>query len=171
VENGSLSGIMYKILLFSGGVYKFDHLQEHVDDVGGILIKEDRLQIIRGSSFLSEEVRVTVVLPQKEVNSLKSLASEIKGEIEELEIEKDHEKGLLSYLKLYNILSRADSWLTPEDMEELIKCPCHDNICSEEDQCLLDGLEEILEKLFYMDLLEMREIDGKKEYRIYREDF
>ena len=35
---------MYKILHFSGGVYKFDLLKEHVEDVGGLLIQEMDLE-------------------------------------------------------------------------------------------------------------------------------
>ena len=99
---------MYRVLLFSGGIYKFDLLQEYLEDVGGVLIREDRLQITRGSSFLSEEVRVMLIVPLKEVEPVKSLANEIKGEIELLKIDQNMENEFISIISIYNILSPSE---------------------------------------------------------------
>jgi Methyl-coenzyme M reductase operon protein C len=157
---------MYQVLLFSGGIYKFDLLQEYLEDVGGILIREDRLQITRGSSFLSEEVRVMLIVPLKEVEPVKSLANEIKGELELLEIDQKLENELRSIVSIYNILSKANNWISIEEIKEMIKCPCQGNVCREEEQCSFDEIEEILEKMCSLNMLKMRETLGIQEYHI-----
>ncbi len=111
---------MYKILLFSGGLYKYDLLVEHVDDVGGLIIQKDSLQISRNTSFLREEIKVLLIIPSNEISSVRSLAKEIKGEIEELELEEPIREKLLKSLKIYDILSKSNSWLNKESIENRI---------------------------------------------------
>jgi hypothetical protein len=157
---------MYQVLMFSGGLYKFDQLQEYLEDVGGILIREDRLQITRGSSFLNETVRVMLIVPLKEIEPVKSLANEIKGEIEILKIDKNLENGFISIISIYNILSQTNNWITIEEIKELMECPCQSNICRENEQCTFNEIEDTLEKMCSLKILEIREQHGKQEYHI-----
>ena len=157
---------MYRVLLFSGGIYKFDTLQEYLEDVGGVLIREDRLQITRGSSFLSEEVRVMLIVPLKEVEPVKSLANEIKGEIESLEIDQNLENEFISIISIYNSISQANNWINIEEIIELMECPCPSNICREDEQCTFNDIEDTLKKMCSLKILEMREALGIQEYRI-----
>jgi methyl coenzyme M reductase subunit C-like uncharacterized protein (methanogenesis marker protein 7) len=53
-------------IVFSGGVYKYELLVEHVDDVGGLIIQEDVLHISRGTSFLADGLRVILIVPSNE---------------------------------------------------------------------------------------------------------
>jgi Methyl-coenzyme M reductase operon protein C len=161
---------MYQVLRFNGGVYKFIQLQEYLDDVGGILIKEDRLQITRGTSFLSEQIRVTLIVPTKEVESIKSLANEIKGEIEALKIDQNLENQFISIISLYNIFTQENNWLNIKKIKELVECPCQSNICREVEQCTFNEIEDTLEKMTSLKILETRKQFGKHEYRIFKMD-
>lgn len=159
---------MYHILLFSGGVYKFDQLVEYLEDVGGLLIREDRLEISRGTSFLSEEVRVLIIAPSEEIKSLKSLSKDIKGELEELEIKESQKEEFFSYLAIYSLLCRSESWLSKEMIEEMMKCSCPENACVEAGICTLDNLDRKLDKMCQLEILKMRKINGKAEYGVSR---
>lgn len=112
---------MYKILLFSGGLYKYDLLVEHVDDVGGLIIQKDSLQISRDTSFLREEIRVILIIPSNEISSVRSLAKKIKGEIEELKLEEEIHEKLIHSLEIYNILCKSNSGLNRESIEKLME--------------------------------------------------
>ena len=160
---------MYRVLLFSGGIYKFDLLQEYLEDVGGVLIREDRLQITRGSSFLSEEVRVMLIVPLKEVEPVKSLANEIKGEIELLKIDQNMENEFISIISIYNILSPTNNWISIEKIIELMECPCPSNICRENEQCTFNEIENILNKMCSLKILETRQKLEKQEFRILQD--
>jgi Methyl-coenzyme M reductase operon protein C len=162
---------MYRVLLFNGGIYKFDQLQEYLEDVGGILIREDRLQISRGGSFLSEEVRVMLIVPLKEVEPIKSLANEIKGQIEVLKIDQNLENEFISIISIYNILSQANNWLNIEEIKVLMECPCQSNICREAEQCTFNKIDKTLEKMSSLKILETREQLGAQEFRIPEENF
>ena len=160
---------MYQVLLFNGGIYKFIQLQEYLDDVGGILITEDRLQISRGSSFLSEQIRVTLIVPSKEVESIKLLANEIKGEIEILKIDQSLEHELLSIINIYNVLSLANNWVKSEEIKLLMECPCISNICREDEKCTFNKIDEILSKMCALKILETRHKLEKQEFRLLKE--
>jgi Methyl-coenzyme M reductase operon protein C len=161
---------MYRVLLFNGGIYKFDQMQEYLEDVGGILVREDRLQITRGSSFLSEEVRVMLIVPLKEVENVKSLANEIKGEIEVLEIDPNLKNEFLSIISIYNILSLTNNWLNLEEIEELMECPCQSNICREDEQCTFNEIRNTLEKMSTLKILDIKELNGVQEFRIAQKE-
>lgn len=174
---------MYKILLFSGGVYKFELLSEHVDDVGGLLIQENRLQISRGSSFLSEEVRVMLILPPNEVSSIKSLANDIKGKIEEVELEETLQNNLIKSLEIYDILCKANNWLNIESIIKLIEFESehglmgiyHDSreinvLLMKNEDVTCQKLEECLELMISLELLDKRKNNDVFEYRISKDD-
>lgn len=176
---------MYKILHFSGGVYKFDLLAEHVEDVGGLLFQENHLHISRGTSFLSEEIQVIFIVPRNEVSSVKNIASAIKGEVEEVDIEEPLKSNLITSMAIYNILCKTDDWLNqdiisesdeynpiengfrePEEGNEFFG---DDNELPGDNNNLQDNLKECFDLMLSLELIEKRENKGKSEYRILRD--
>ncbi len=93
---------MYQIMHFRGGIYKFDELVELVEDTGGIVLDKDSFEIIRGDSYLSQEVHVLLVVPENEIKNIKLLISEIKGMVEDIEATKDQYVLFLSYISIYD---------------------------------------------------------------------
>lgn len=163
------SDMMYKIVLFSGGLYQFDLLVEHVEDVGGLLVQENHLHISRGSSFLSEEIRVLIIIPSNEISQIKSLAEDIKGEIEEIEIEKPLKDKLLSVLELYDAMCRTGDWLNLSTLEELTELH-YENGSMEitNDQNPHNNFEECLQLMLSLELIEKRENVREFEYRVLK---
>ncbi|MEN6574447.1 methyl-coenzyme M reductase family protein [Methanobacterium aggregans] len=157
---------MYKILLFSGGAYKFKELVEFVEDIGGIVFREERLQISRGTYFLREEVRVMIALPENELENLGAVVKELKGHLQDLELEHELTAIINFYISIYNILS-IEGWSTAESIETNMKCPCCIKICSEMDFNVCAGeFRELLDGMCGMDLLEYRLLHGEREYRL-----
>lgn len=165
---------MYKILHFRGGLYKFDELVEFVEDTGGMVLNEDRLEIIRGDSYLSQEVHVLLIIPDEEKDNVKSLISEIKGMVEEIKPTVDQNNLFLSYFSIYDVLNRIGNWANKSTLKEAINCPCYAELCTYfgEEECQLDDLlEEILVGMCLSNIIEHRESkNGKSEYRIKKED-
>ena len=175
---------MYKILHFSGGVYKFDLLAEHVEDVGGLLFQENRLHISRGTSFLSEEIQVIFIVPTNEVSSVKDLASAIKGEVEEADIEEPLKSNLIASMAIYNILCMTDDWLNKDIISESEEYnpiengfresgdgnefSGEDNELPADNDNLQDNLKECLDLMLSLGLIEKRDHDGTSEYRILK---
>jgi hypothetical protein len=160
---------MYEIVLFSGGVYKFDLLVEHVEDVGGLLVQENRLQISRGTSFLSEEIRVMIIAPTNEISGIKSIAKDIKGEIEEIEIEKPLKDNLISALELYGVMCKTRDWLDMSTIQELSKFHYEKELVELKDnQDHYNAFEECLELMISLELIEKRESERELEYRVLK---
>jgi hypothetical protein len=186
--------IMYKILHFSGGVYKFDLLAEHVDDVGGLLIQESYLQKSRGSYFLSEEIQVIFIVPHNEVSSIELLASEIKGEIQEMEIEEHLKSNLINSMNIYNIICKAGDWITTDSIKEskvreskvreseeynleidyrseMEKSDLNKNSSSGIDNQQDSSIEDCLNLMLSLKLIEKKENDDDAvEFRILKDD-
>ena len=186
--------IMYKILHFSGGVYKFDLLAEHVDDVGGLLIQESYLQKSRGSYFLSEEIQVIFIVPHNEVSSIELLASEIKGEIQEMEMEEPLKSNLINSMNIYNIICKAGDWITTDSIKEskvreskvreseeynleidyrseMEKSDLNKNSSSGIDNQQDSSIEDCLNLMLSLKLIEKRENDEDAvEFRILKDD-
>ena len=162
---------MYKILLFSGGLYKYDLLVEHVDDVGGLIIQKDSLQISRNTSFLREEIKVLLIIPSNEISSVRSLAKEIKGEIEELELEEPIREKLLKSLKIYDFLSKSNSWLNKESIENRIdeeeELTSNINAKKKDD---IPKVEECLELMSTLEIVQRRQKNNEFEYCIVLEE-
>jgi hypothetical protein len=163
---------MYKILLFSGGVYKFELLVEFIEDIGGLIVQEEHLHITRGSSFLSEEIRVMLIVPHSEFSGVRSIADDIKGNIEEFIIEETLKNNLINTLKIYNVLCKANDWLDQTAIKEMI-----DN--SVEDGCFEiephendseENLEDCLELMISLKIIQKRENNGIDEYSMLKED-
>ena len=96
---------MYEIFYFRGGVYKFDELVEYIEDVGGMVLRKDCFELIRGDSYLSTEVHVLIVVPEEEVENTKSLIDEIKGVSDEVKATEKQKKTLFAYLSIYDSLN------------------------------------------------------------------
>ncbi len=164
---------MYRFLHFRGGVYKFDELVEFIDDAGGMVINKDCFEIIRGDSYLSQEVHVLLIVPEDEVDNTKSLIDKIKGVVEEIEATRDQKNLFLSYFSIYDALSKIGNWANRDNIKEAISCPCHAELCTYvgEEECQLDDLlEEILVEMCMSDIIEHKEKDGKSKYRLKKED-
>ncbi len=157
---------MYKILGYSSGIYRFNELVEFVEDIGGIVLKRDEFHITRGSYFISQEVHVILVIPEQVFEDLNIFAKELKGDIEELEVEKEQKLDVLSILPVYNILSYEKYWMDIQTLESKMECPCITAICKEsEDSCILN-LEKTLDAMIRMDIVENRIETGVKEYKL-----
>ncbi len=158
---------MYAIVLFCGGVYRFNELAEFIEDVGGIILREEHFHINRGDYFLAEEVRVILILPENEIESLKSVANDIKGTIENINIDNSQKRLMHSYVPIYNILCVIGDWVSKENFVNVVECPCSANICPELDEIIcINELEKIMDDMCTMEIAEYRVYNGKKEYRI-----
>jgi hypothetical protein len=165
---------MYEILLFSGGLYKFELLTEHVEDIGGLIIQEDRLHISRGSSFLTEEIRVMLIVPPNEVSSIKSLADDIKGEIEELELEETLKNNIIYSFKIHDIICKNNDWLNKESIIKFMEYNEENELMGIDDDKdmktdILKNLEECLDLMISLELIEKRENEDELEYRIAKD--
>lgn len=165
---------MYEIFYFRGGVYKFDELVEYIEDVGGMVLRKDCFELIRGDSYLSTEVHVLIVVPEEEVKNTKSLIEEIKGISDKVEATDEQKKTLLAYLSIYDSLNRNDTWAEEERIKDTIACPCYALLCNqlEDEECQLDSkLEQILTEMCANEVIEHNiSDDGKSKYRLKKVD-
>lgn len=161
---------MYTILGFSGGVYRFEEVEELVDDVGGLLLKRDEFNITRGAYFISQEIHVIVVIPEETRKDLEALVRDVKGDIEVLEVEEKYESAIISLIPVYNALSRSGTWVDANTIEDMMECPCLNSICKQfdADSCGVDTVKS-LENLCRMELAEERENSRRKQYRIRKD--
>lgn len=164
---------MYEIFYFRGGLYKFDELVEYIEDVGGMILRKDCFELIRGDSYLSTEVHVLLVVPEEEVKNIKSLIDEIKGMHDEVKATKEQKKTLLAYLSVYDSLNRTNKWTEEEHVKDAITCPCYALLCSqfEDEECQLDAnLKQILAEMCANDVIEQNIFDnGKSKYRLRKD--
>lgn len=162
---------MYKILVYNGGVYRFDELVEFVEDSGGMILRRDDFHVSRGAYFISQEIHVVIIAPEEVTEDLNLMAAELKGDIELIEVEYDDKINLVSLLPVYNILSRQGNWTAIQKIEELLECPCVDGVCQEfEKTPCLEDVKKTLEAMNRMEITESREMEGKLEYRLKNED-
>ncbi|MGB9978010.1 methyl-coenzyme M reductase family protein [Methanobacterium sp.] len=165
---------MYGIFYFRGGVYKFDELVEYIEDVGGMILRKDCFELIRGDYYLSTEVHVLIVVPEEEIENTKSLIDEIKGVSDDVEITEEQKKTLLAYLSIYDSLNKTDTWTKEEHIKDTITCPCYALLCNqlEDEECQLDSkLEQILKEMCANGVIEYNiSADGKSEYRLKKID-
>ncbi|ADZ09571.1 hypothetical protein Metbo_1330 [Methanobacterium lacus] len=158
---------MYKIFVFNGGVYRFEELEEFVEDSGGLILRRDDFHVSRGVYFISQEVHVVIIMPEEAVHDLNLLATEIKGDIELIEVDYEDKINLVSLLPIYNILSRKGNWTSIQTIEEILECPCVDGVCQEfEKTSCIDDIKKTLEALSRMEIAESRVKDGNDEFRL-----
>ena len=158
---------MYSVLVYNGGVYKFDELVEFVEDSGGMILRRDDFHVSRGAYFIAQEVHVVIITPEEVTPDLTRLASELKGDIEVIEVEYEDKINLVSLLPVYNILSSQGNWTSIQAIENLLECPCVDGVCQEfEKTPCLEDVKKTLEALARMDIAESRVLDNEVEYRL-----
>jgi methyl coenzyme M reductase subunit C-like uncharacterized protein (methanogenesis marker protein 7) len=158
---------MYKILGYSSGIYRFDELIEFVEDSGGIVLNRDEFHISRGSYFISQEVHVIIVIPEEALDDLKNFAKELKGDIEELEVEEEQKIAVISVIPVYDILSHVGSWVNIETLEEMVEYPSITDICQEfEGFSCTEDIEKTLDAMCRMEIAENRRSSGNREYRV-----
>ena len=109
---------MYKILGYTGGVYRFNELVEFVEDNGGIILKRDVFEISRGAYFISQEIHVIIVIPEEVLKDLEVIVEELKGDIEYLELEDEQKTAVISLLPVYNVLSCSGTWVEVKTLEK-----------------------------------------------------
>ncbi|WP_048190622.1 methyl-coenzyme M reductase family protein [Methanobacterium sp. SMA-27] len=161
---------MYKILVYSGGVYRFDEVLECVEDIGGIVLKKDEFNISRGSYFISQEVHVFIVTPDEGLDELKQIATDLKGDIEEINIDDEIRISVVSILPVYNLLCKAKNWVDINYLADAIECPCINGICKEfNDISCHENLEKTLDDMCRMEIAEKRTLSNVIEYRIKEE--
>lgn len=162
---------MYKILVYNGGVYRFDELVEFVEDSGGLILRRDDFQISRGVYFISQEVHVIIITPQEVVQDLEDMARELKGDITQLDVEYEDKINVVSLLPLYNLLSSTNEWTDIKTIEKKLECPCVDGVCQEfiKSPCIED-ITKTLEAMCRMEIVESRESNGNIEYKLKIED-
>ena len=66
---------MYKIMMFTGGVYKFSELKEVIEDIGGFVLQEMVMQT---------ETMMHLAFPEEEERRIRDKAKELGGKIKEL---------------------------------------------------------------------------------------
>jgi len=152
---------MYQITIYSGGLYKFNEFQEFIEDLGGLVLKRDKLHLSRGEYFLAEEVYALTIIPVEEMPNVDLMAKNLKGSLNIPEIDKLNKIKIVSCLELHKLLSRSGDGLIKEAIENMIKCPCSSKICLEDhDDCILNNLDEIIEGMVQMEMIQKKK--GKK---------
>ena len=157
---------MYKILGYSGGVYRFNEIIEFVEDNGGIILKRDVFEISRGAYFISQEVHVIIVIPEEALNDLKIIVEELKGDIEYLELEDEQKIAVISLLPVYNVLSCSGRWVDMKTLENMIQCPCLGDVCNELKGVTCIKLEKTLNAMCRMGIAEKRISGENKEFHL-----
>lgn len=155
---------MYDIFLFCGGVYRFDELKEAVEDMGGLVLKEDLFHIRRGVSFLANEVEAILIIPVEDEDIIKSLSKEIKGHLKKLDLEESKKEDVLTYISIYDTLTKSRRWMTLDEIKNSIECPCPSQLCKNQDReiCVLDQIDESIEKFCDDAILKSRKNDKPK---------
>ena len=157
---------MYEIFLFTGGVYRFDELKETVEDHGGLVLKEDLFHIRRGVSFLANEVESILIIPSEDEDVIRSFSKEIKGHLEKLDLDELKKKDVLTYISVWDALIKSGDWMTSEEIEDMIDCPCPAQLCEQNSEaCVLDEIDEALENFCKDDILRSRKMK-KTEYKL-----
>jgi putative methanogenesis marker protein 7 len=66
---------MYKIMMFEGGVYKFNELKELVEDIGGFILQE---------SVMQTETMMHMAFPEEEERTIRDKIKELGGKFKKL---------------------------------------------------------------------------------------
>jgi hypothetical protein len=160
--------LVYIIIGYSSGVYRFNEMVEFVEDAGGIVFNRDEFHISRGSYFISQEVHVILVVPSEVLKDLKVFAKELQGDIENLEVDKNQKVNVMSIVPVYNLLSHEGSWVDVDTLESIMDCPCITEVCKEfEGTCFVD-LEKTLDAMKRMEIVDARDSSGVMEYKLKR---
>ena len=158
---------MYRILVYTGGVYRFNEIVELVEDSGGIVLKRDEFQISRGDYFISQEIHVIIVIPEEAFEELQNLTKELKGDLELLELDYEQKLAIISLIPVYNLLCLAETWEDADTLKGMIECPCLNDVCKEYDEIsCFEDMEKTLDNMCKMEIAEDRITSGIREYRL-----
>lgn len=161
---------MYMILVYTGGVYRFNEIVELVEDSGGIVLKRDEFQISRGDYFISQEIHVIIVIPEEALEELQNLTKELKGDLELLKLEYKQKLALISLIPIYNLLSLAETWVDADTLNGMIECTCLNDVCREYDKIsCFEDMEKTLDNMCKMEIAEDRIASGIREYRLKKD--
>lgn len=157
---------MFEIFLYNGGIYRFDELKEAVEDLGGMMFKRNILQISRGSSFLSEEVQVMIIIPEEDEEAIRTMTHELKGHLEKLDVDEKKKKEIFTYISVCDALNKSGKWMSRDEIEEEIECPCPAKLCNHLDvhACVHEFIDEILVKYCKNEVLTSRKKDVIEYY-------
>jgi len=160
---------MYKLLLFTGGVYKFNEFKEFIEDIGGLIVQMDSFEINRGMYFLSEEIKVLIIVPSDEENELKAIVKQIKGNIKTIAIKESEIEKIVLIFEIYKNLKTNEFM----DLTTIIHCLKNnqdfvkiEGTCKFENICNYNEFKEkILELLFIMEKMKIIvKIEKKDNY-------
>ena len=141
---------------------------EFVEDSGGIVLSRDEFHISRGAYFIFQEIHVIIVIPEEALDDFKIFAAkELKGDIEELEIEEKQKIEVISVIPVYDILSHLGCWVNLKTLEEMIESSNTNEVCPEfEGFSCSEDMEKTLDAMCRMEIAEKRKSSGSKEYRV-----
>ena len=162
---------MYELLLFTGGVYKFDEFTELIDDIGGLIIEMESFKVNRGMYFLSEEMRVLIVIPEEEKEIIKSFAKKIKGNIEPILMENKEIEKVILIFEIHKKLQIAEFINIDNIITYLLSNPDFINIKNYSlkgiyDERILENIEDVLILMEEMNIIEKIERDSSVHYKI-----
>lgn len=163
---------MYELLLFTGGVYKFDEFKEFIDDIGGLIIEMESFKVSRGMYFLSEEMKVLIIVPEEEKQIIKGFAKKIKGNIEPVLMENKEIEKVILIFEIHRKLQIAESMIINDIINHLSDKPDFINIkdCSLKNMCdkngFLEKINELLILMEEMNIIEKFEKDNLIHYQI-----
>jgi len=163
---------MYELLLFTGGVYKFDEFKEFIDDIGGLIIEMESFKVSRGMYFLSEEMKVLIIVPKEEKQIIKDFAKKIKGNIEPVLMENKEIEKIILIFEIHRKLQITEFMNIKDIINHLLDKPDFINIkdCSLENMCdengFLEKINEILILMEEMNIIEKFEKDKLIHYQI-----
>ncbi len=79
-----------------------------------------------------------LIIPLTDEDIIISLTKDIKGNISHLDLSESQKNIILTYLSIYTILYKENKWITREDLEKLIECPCSTLLCKNTENCVYD---------------------------------
>ena len=162
---------MYELLLFTGGVYKFDEFKEFIDDIGGLIIEMESFKVSRGMYFLSEEMRVLIIVPEEEKEIINSFAKKIKGNIDPILMENKEIEKVILIFEIHKKLQITESMNIDDIINYLLSKPDFINIKNHSleniyDEKILENIETVLSLMQEMNIIKKIEKNWKIHYQI-----
>ncbi len=86
-----------------------------------------------------------------------------------MDVEKENIIKILSCLTLQDLLIKNRAGHNKEQIINEVQCPCISEICSEnEEECLLNCLDEVLDGMLQMEMIEEHLIEQLIVYKIFK---
>jgi hypothetical protein len=162
---------MYELLLFTGGVYKFDEFKEFIEDIGGLIIEMESFKVSRGMYFLSEEMRVLIVVPEEEKEIINTFTRKIKGNLEPILMENKEIEKVILIFEIHKKLQLAESMNTEDILNYLLSNPDfiyikNYNLKSIDNEKILENIEDVLILMEEMNIIKKLEKNSFIHYQI-----